>query len=69
MRKRKNKEDFYNKTLLESGYDAGIVAEKFEKLSLKNLEVDLYQVKASIVFLSGKIEELDELILEANRGH
>ena len=69
MKKIKSKETFYNEALIKSGYDADFVAGKFKKLSPKNLDVDLFQVKASIVFLSGKIEELDELILEANQDH
>jgi len=69
MTKTKSREDFYNETLIKSGYDESLVTEKFQKLSPKNLDVDLFQVKASIVFLSGEIEEIDALILEANQDH
>ena len=61
-----NKEKLYIKCLKEKGYDSTTVDRIFQNLVVSDSKVDIFQIKSSIIFLSNRIEELDDLVQQAN---
>ena len=61
-----DKEKLYIKCLKEKGYDSTTVDLILENLVVSDPKVDISQIKSSIIFLSNRIEELDDLVQKAN---
>ena len=62
-------EKFYDKILTDKKYDSIIVESKFLKLNIDVNKDKIFRVKSAILFLSRFQEELDSLIISANKDY
>ena len=61
-----NTKSLYFELIKEKAYDLETTEARFVKLNLKGTELERFQLKSAIVYLSRFEEEIDRLIEEAN---
>ena len=61
------KKELYLKAVAEKKYNEDELNLLFKTLAPTDSKVDIYQIKASIIYLSNSIEEVRDLVVDANK--
>ncbi len=64
----KTPEKYYLKILSDKDYNHSVVELKFQKLEIDISKYNLFQVKSAISYLSRYEDEIDSIIINANKN-
>lgn len=65
---KKNPEKYYLKVLSDKDYNYSVVELKFKKLDIDTSKYNIYQAKSAISYLSRYEDEIDSIIISANKN-